>query len=101
MLPNKHVTTTKLSFVWLAAEQHHRAHHAGSTAGRTGLLVLTRQLTSASTGGRSSHVGAGVALPMLCTVMPAIPKLEPGSCSARLRWCCNLMASGLHMLSID
>jgi hypothetical protein len=58
--PSKHTTTTKLSFVRLAAQQHHRAH-AGSTAGRTGLLALTRQLTSAPKAARVSHMGAGVA----------------------------------------
>jgi hypothetical protein len=58
--PDKHTATTKLSFVRLSAEQHHRAH-VGGTAGRTGLLALTRQLTSAPKAARVSHTGTGVA----------------------------------------
>jgi hypothetical protein len=75
--PNKHVMITKLSFVRLAAEQHHRAH-AGSTAGRTGLLALTRQLTTAPKGGRISHVGAGVAPLTLRTAMSIMSRRYPG-----------------------
>lgn len=56
--PNSSVTIAKLTFVQLADEQH--TVGGGSTAGRTGLLGLARQLAAAPQGGRVQTSAAGV-----------------------------------------